>query len=145
MHYFFVHPEGLSGFVAYRLADYLPIHIIFETLEAVTILKIWRVIPSEPSELPSLRRVYSAIATTALTQLLARTHVASIEHAALRLFGRKPAGQIIYVQDYQLRLSVVDRVTTLTVFSQQPVLFHRDGGQQTFGVLKELSFANGGH
>ena len=33
---------------------YLPIHIIFETFETVTVLKIWRVIPNE---LPSLRRV----------------------------------------------------------------------------------------
>ena len=39
------------------MCSYLPIHIIFETLEAVTVLKIWQVIPSEPSELPSLRRV----------------------------------------------------------------------------------------
>ena len=41
----------------YGSTCYLPIHIIFETLEAVTVHKIWRVIPSEPSEIPYLRRV----------------------------------------------------------------------------------------
>ena len=34
----------------------------------------------------------------------------------------------------RLTLSVVDRVTTLIVFFQQPVLFHRDRGQQTLAV-----------
>ena len=72
----------------------------------------------------SFPQASSAIATTALTQLLARTHAASIERA---LCGARPE---IIVQHF----SVVDRVTTLTVFSQQLVLFHRDGGQQTFGV-----------
>ena len=44
--------DGLPELYPKEVDCYLPIHIIFETLEAVTVLKIWRVIPSE---LPSLR------------------------------------------------------------------------------------------
>ena len=41
------------GCVLLQTNCYLPIHIIFETLEAVTTFNIWRVIPNEPSEVPS--------------------------------------------------------------------------------------------
>ena len=47
-------------------SSYLPIHIIFERLEAVTVLNIWRVIrndKSNNSDTNSLGPVYSAIAT----------------------------------------------------------------------------------
>ena len=38
----------------------------------------------------SFPQASNAIATTALTQSLARMHTASIERTAFRLFGRKP-------------------------------------------------------
>ena len=63
--------------------NYLP---VFETLEAVT---VYLMIPSEPSELPSLRRVYSAIATIDHAIAIARTHAASTRGAAI-VRGRKP-------------------------------------------------------
>ena len=83
----------------------------------------------------------SAIELTVPTELLARMHSASIERA--RSDCSAGSRTLCTYQPYvdlstTLRLSVVEQVTTLTVFSQQLDLLHRDRGQQTFELVCAL-------